>query len=105
MLRIKDLNISADGGLVRPERRPVQTAKLFLQRSSKSLLRLNPEKLRSRSVDKLDLSLDIRHDDALLQRVENPLQKALLARKPDKIVLHLFRLDPPDALDELIDET
>ena len=80
-------------------------AELIEEVAAKSLLWLNPEELRSRSVDKLDLTLDIGHNDALLQRVENSLQKTFLAREPDKIVLHFFRLNPPDSLDQLIDET
>src|ERR1700740_2538829 len=98
VLRIKDLDIPTNGGLVGPKRQPIKASKLFLQRPSKSRLGFNTEKLRGRCVDKLDFTLDIGHNDALLQGVENPFQKPFLAREPDEIVLHLFRVNPPDSL-------
>ncbi len=57
MLRIKDFNIPTDRNLVGSEGHPVQTAKLLLQRPPKSLFGLNPEKLSSGSVYKLDLAV------------------------------------------------
>src|SRR5580693_2780466 len=105
VLGIKDFNISIDGGLVGPKRHPVKSPKFFLQRPAERLFWLNPEKLRRRGVNKLDLTLNISHNDTLLQRVENSLEKPFLTREPDKIVLHFFRLNPPDALDQLIDKT
>src|ERR1700693_959599 len=104
LLAIKDFNISTDEGLVRSKRHPVQTAQFFLQRASECLLRLHAEKLCSGSIDKLDLALDLGHDYTLLQRAKNSLQKAVLTRPPDKIVLDFLRLNPPDALDQFIDE-
>jgi len=49
--------------------------------------------------------MDIRDNDALLERVENPLQKALFLGKSDEIVLYFFRLYSPDSLDQLVNET
>src|SRR5271166_6085314 len=48
--------------------------------------------------------MDISDDHTLLESVENPLQKALLLGKPNKIVLYFFRLYPPDTLNQLIDK-
>ena len=104
MVRIEDFDVAADGTFRRAERKPVKSAKDFSKRPAQHVFIVHGKKLLGGGVQELDFTLHVRDDDALLQGIEDPFQKTFFLGQTDQVILHFFRLDPPDTLDKFIDK-
>jgi len=51
-------------------------------------------------VEVSDPGFRVRHDDAFLDGIEHGFQETFLLRQAQKIILHVFRTDAAEALDE-----
>src|SRR5438270_5365951 len=83
---------------------PIEASDAFRKPVADRIGGFEPEQCTSRLVQVSDASIGIGHNDAFLNGVENRFQKAFLLRQAQKIILHLFRSDPPKPLDKFFNE-
>src|SRR5262249_2663190 len=100
ILRIKNFNVVADRPGALSQRSPIKPSDAFIKPFADCFAPLESKKAASRVIQVSDSAFGVSYDDAFLNRVENGFQETFLLRQTQKIVLHVFRPDSAQALDE-----
>src|SRR5882724_3451361 len=100
ILRIKDFHVVAHRAAAASQRFPIKTANAFIEPLADCFACLQPKYSTCCIVEVSDPGFRVRHDDAFLDGIEHGFQETLLLRQAQKIILHVFRTDAAEALDE-----
>src|SRR6266550_177567 len=100
ILRIEDFHVVADRAAAASQRFPIKTANAFVEPLADCVTCLQPKYSTCCIVEVSDPGLRVRHDDAFLDGIEHGFQETFLLRQAQKIILHVFRPDAAEALDE-----
>src|SRR6266566_6224075 len=100
ILRIEDFHVVADRAAAASQRFPIKTANAFIEPLAGCFACLQPKYSTCCIVEVSDPGFRIRHDDAFLDGIEHGFQETFLLRQAQKIILHVFRTDAAEALDE-----
>src|SRR6478752_1895915 len=105
ILRIEDFHVVADRAAAPSQRFPIETSNAFIEPFADCFARLQPKYSACCVVEVCDPGFRVRHDDAFLNGIEHGFQEPLLLREAQKIILHIFRPDAAEALDEFFKKT
>src|SRR6266436_10405164 len=105
ILRIKNFHVMTDWSAAFRKRFPIETADTFVEAFADYIAPLQPKQSASCLVQIRDPAFGISHDDAFLDGIENSLQETFLLGQAQKIILHFFRPDALESLDEFLKKT
>ena len=106
VIRIKDFEVAANNlGLRTAQGLPVDTSHHLGQGLPEACIGFNTEKTTRSPVEVKNAALGVGDNDTFKNRVENGLEKSLLAGDFNEVILHLARLNERKAVDEFVEES
>ena len=87
------------------KRFPIETADTFVEPFADHIVSFQSKQSAGCLVKVRDPALGIGHNDAFLDGIENRLKETFFLGQAQKIILHLFRPDAPEPLDEFFKKT
>src|SRR6266496_5001293 len=100
ILGIEDFHVVADRAAASSQRFPIKTVNAFVEPLADCFACLQPKYSTGCIVEVSDPGFRIRYDDAFLDGIEHGFQETFLLRQAQKIVLHVFRPDAAETLDQ-----
>ena len=105
ILRIKNFDVMTDWSAALSERFPIETPDTFVESFADYIACLEPKQSASCIVQIRNPPFGIGHNDAFLDGIENRFQETFLLGQAQKIILHFFRPDAAEPLDEFLKKT